>query len=422
MSRLPGWAVASIAAVSSLVLIGGVAWFVGSISSGEPSATTGPASTVTEAGGWQVVSYSAADGLPPGGVDGIAAADGVTWAVVQSATGLQMYGLEGDRWEAVGDVLDAPNQAWMIPDGTGGVLLSVPPPGWSEESPWPPERVVHFDGQRWIGFEEGGLMPDLSMSTVTTGPDGTTWIVGYTAEESERLVVGRVSDGGIFVSVDNRLPASWPSFLTVGYTGYVAPDGALWIGSPEGATRFSDGTFGFFGIEEPDDDCCYGPLAVDAEGSVWLLRGRVPYRLVDGVWNELPSIGAPSVDVVAPIVATPDGGVWVFSRQPERGQYFTHRFDVSGWVTYSQDEAAEMGIPVATSSEFRAIDAPDGTVVTTVTLHRFADDNWERLPTDGLSLGPDNSADWSRRGIAISTDGSIWVPTLDGAARMIPSA
>lgn len=263
-------------------------------------------------------------------------------------------------------------------------------------------------------------MPDLSMSTVKTGRDGTTWIVGYVGDESGRLVVGRVTDGVVSAFIDDRLPSAWPSVLTLGYTVDVAPDGAVWIGSPEGATRFADGTFEFFGLET-GSDCCYSPLAVDAQGSVWLLRDSSTYRLVGGVWNEMPPVGASGQAMVAPIVATPDGGIWVFTRDPLSGPPATFRFEGPGWVRYSQREAQEVGIPVAANSEFRAVEAPDGTIVTTETFYRFAADRWEHLPVDGLEPDTGASADWSRRGIAIDSDGSIWVPTLDGAARMTPA-
>lgn len=395
------------------------------------TASTVPTGPPTQ---WETVRFSAEQGLPHSGIAGVAVdEDGIPWAAQVQADRLQLFRLEGDRWAPAGEPLAAPFYYWMTPDGSGGLLLAVPPPGWTEE-PTITQRIVRFDGASWQGFDEGGLLPDLEVSAVEEGADGVTWIVGYRAID-HRLEVARVTGGDLttYVAEDaDRGPAGSPSYTVISETVDVAPDGAVWAGSPDGVWRFQDDRFTRYAPPpNPTGECC-GPLAVDATGTVWMALGSEVYRLTGGDWVQALTIDLGPENPgwwIGPIITTPDGGVWVLAPSPAAS---VHRYDGSEWSVHSWADAEAMGLPTRTSptTEFAAMRSADGTNATIQygrdgsagRVHLFLDGRWQPLPTDDLDLTwGEHSADRITGGMAVGPDGSVWLPLGNGVARLSPA-
>jgi hypothetical protein len=412
-----GWA--ALAAAVSLVVIGVTAWWVGSSDDAviaDPTTvvtgsllpgtsvplTTVPSDATTRETEWIVEGFAA--GLPDNAkVTGVAASGPIVWAVVDSGEALQMYRLVDGTWMASGDPLDADYETWIVSDGAGGVLVSIPSGDHV--------RIVRFDGTDWTGID-GGLAPDLTMSTVTSGHTDTDWIVGYDADA--RLVVIEIDRGTLVPHVADVPTSSGPSFITIATTVDVGPDGSVWAGLVEGAWRFSDGAFEFHPIEVDGEPlCCHAPLTVDANGDPWLFLGPAAHRLGADGWERMPDpLGAEPSLVVAP----PDGSVWAFELGTE---WRALRFDGARWSTPPSDP----NVPAPETSASRTIRGLYGVIVATAVpaddglgIHVFRHNGWQRVD---LGLESAESADWARRGVSVSV-GSIWVPTTGAVLWISP--
>ncbi len=281
-----------------------------------------------------------------------------------------------------------------------------------------PQRVVRFGGAAWSGLEEGQLLPDLEAATIETGPDGTDWIVGYTAgpegaTQAGTLLVARVADGALETHTAGEMPAGWvvPDRRRIAETVDVAFDGAVWAAGDTGVCRFAGETFEFLPLPAAAPGCCVGgaiPLAVDAAGVPWVLLGEsgtALYRLDAGEWVLALELSDDTV-LRGPDPRHPGRcGVGPGPRRSRTGALGNvYQYDGSEWTAYSREEADALGLPTRASSNFVSLRAPDGTVITFQLdaylgpggVHAFVDGGWDRLPTLGLHLSPSELfADWS---------------------------
>ncbi len=419
---------AAAAAVIVLLLVGGV-WLLTAdgtspvvtqpslLSSTIPPATTQPAPSTTQtlpivtpaevSGSWAL--YSSDQGLPTGGIGGVAVGPaGTAWAAPLGSP-LTLYRFDGIQWSQVGDPLvDTGGYQWMAATPGGGVAMSVPDGDQAY-------RIVRFDGDQWVNETDDIIY----ISALVSGGAGPR-ILGY--DTSDNLVDIRFTDGGVSVKTASRDVSSGvsASFATISDTVDVDSEGIAWYGSVEGAWRFDGDSLELFefGVQ---GDCC-APLAVDEHDNVWIQLAphgdlfrlspsgeRTKYTPEDGIPFLRSGEGLT-------IVPTSDGSVWVVSRGG------VARFDGVTWMSYTIEEAQAAGIPTMRShTSFGVFDGPDGstwTVQLTDTepsLNRFLDGQWMTVPTTGISWGP-VGADRGTLGLAVGPDGSLWSPSSTGVA------
>jgi len=161
--------------------------------------------------------YGTADGLPAVTVwDVLQDGTGTAWA----ATGMGLYRLHGERWEA-------PSEAWAAPKGnTTGMVADRLGTLWVQTTD-ATYKLPH-GAQR---FEK--LPGDLGRGQPVMAPDGSVW-----AGDQKRMqvVMLKAPDG-------RRAIRHLPVAIANSFMGEIARDGSFWLSSREGIARMrADGT------------------------------------------------------------------------------------------------------------------------------------------------------------------------------------
>jgi len=156
------------------------------------------------------------------------APNGNVWV---NTCGNGVLAFDGSRWTrydaATTGLPDEPWLAGVAPDGSVWVVM---PASCESETTCsnPGHGVARFDGMRWTAY---AAESDLAEGDVhlEIGDDGSVWV-------TDRLAPGKLSrfDGTRWITT--QVPD-----LGEAYPLAVAPDGALWLGSPDGLVRY-DGT------------------------------------------------------------------------------------------------------------------------------------------------------------------------------------
>jgi hypothetical protein len=281
---------------------------------------------------------------------------------------------------------------------------------------------MRFDGDQWVN-ETNDIIYISAVITGSTGPR----VLGY--DTNDKLVDIRFTDEGSSIKSASRHVSSGvsASFINISDTVDVDSEGTAWFGSVEGAWRFDGDTLELFefGVH---GDCC-APLAVDEHDNVWIQlapHGDLFVLSPNGQRTQYePDDGIPFLrqgDGLT-IVPTSDGSVWVLGRGGVAW------FDGDAWTSYRLDEARAAGIPTMRSyGTFGVVDGPDGSTWTVQQgqgteplLHRFLDGRWKAVPIPDISWGG-GGADYGTLGMALSPDGSLWVPTTTGVAHFQPNS
>jgi hypothetical protein len=219
----------------------------------------------SDGGTWQTVARC--DQLPAGNVIRIAfTADGAVW--VANGFGLARY--DGASW-VVYDRLA--NAVLAAPDGAVWV------DGW--EGTQGSEYFARFDGEQWTAYKTADAFPGRFVAGAVT-PDGLVW--------------GIVPELGL-ASFDGRSwtePGSWEVHAPPEGVPFadslalaVAPDGAIWMRTAEGAARFDPAAaragpgegepnhaWTLYSAQERLCSNRLWPIAFGPQGEVWLGASR----------------------------------------------------------------------------------------------------------------------------------------------------
>lgn len=214
---------------------------------------------------WETVAHC--EDLPLGNISDIDfAQDGAAWV----ANGFGLARFDGESW-LVYDRLA--NSLVAAPDGAVWVN------GW--EGTQGSDYVARFDGQDWMAYRSADAFPGRFVAGVVT-PDGLVW--GIVPER------GLASfDGGSWTQGSSWAVYTPPEGISLdgSLSLTVAPDGALWMRTAEGAARFDpavvrsrsaetalNGTWTLYTVQHPLCSSSYRPIAFGPQGEVWFGTSR----------------------------------------------------------------------------------------------------------------------------------------------------
>lgn len=237
-----------------------------------------------------------------------------------------------------------------------------------------------------------------AVSAMTVGADGTPWLG---LRNGTVLRCDENEDGRRVCTVVFDRPELRPISVLLS-----EPDGGLWAG---GATLLH---YDRHGITEhsPGDDNPVTALYRDAGGQLWIGTDMGLTRLGDAATRMLTTRDGLPDGPVRGIADAGEGWLWIATSTG------VSRVDMAAWESHTGD-----GAPIATFSTFNGV--PPGSIrditvdhgalwVAGAELGRYDADEFVRYTTaDGL---PDNDVSALHR----DEDGTIWVGTGDGLARL----
>jgi len=372
------------------------------------------------------VFYTQEHGLPSTQVQvaGVSPA-GDAWAYVVWEG---LYRLDGDEWLPVevppgGQV----RQIAFAPDGMlwvgtvggthypGGALSRWTGEGWDEASrgsglisfsavaPGPDDVVaaaslglaVYQDGE-WRMLKDGPTSSRVASVAVT--PDGSAWF-GFGDESLS-------TNGSGLSQFDDE---QWRYHLgDAEVTALaVAPDGSPWAGAGCGIQRF-DGS-AWETLARCDRELPAGnvlDIEFAADGSAWVATGFNLLRFDGKVWT-------PYDKLVHAVVAGPGDALWANGWDGVQGSQYVARFDGEEWTTYYLDESFAGAFSAsAVTSDGRVWGlVPDGR------LAAFDGQAWSEAGSWALYAPPEGVL-LQGPGPILAPDGTLWVRTQDGVARL----
>jgi signal transduction histidine kinase/ligand-binding sensor domain-containing protein len=177
------------------------------------------------------------------------------------------------------------------------------------------------EGDLWAGTETAGLhiLRDARFRVIGTGDglsaDATTAVV---QDAKQTLWIGTRNNGLNRVSETSDGQLSVTGMTTAnGLLSNVilslapAPDGDLWIGTPDGLSRFgSAGLRNFTSVDGLPDDFIRS-LLVAPDNSVWIGTRRGLTHMVAGKFQSLTHADGLGSDLVGALAQTADGDLWI---------------------------------------------------------------------------------------------------------------
>lgn len=419
----PGWLVAIGVAASTLLIVGGITLGLGLLTGDRdfvdgaspptvepttvpPTTAVVPPTTVTSDSPVMFTAqlFTEEHGLTGPVMEVAVDEDGVVWAV-----GSALYRLDGGTWALASDTVPVREIEWMVPAPEGGVILGGGPSC----------AVALFNGEQWASLD----VTPMPRCSAQAASDGRAWIFGYDEDQAPTFV--EVGASGVVAHPSGPIPPSFP-VAELRLTFDVGPDGALWYGTADGAWSHDGNELTFHPLGAPQG-CCPPSLAVGRNGDVWVQLGADVFRYSDDVRTRFtPADGVPDFGDTDPatVIPTADGGVWIVNTSS------VSRFDGTAWITYSAAEAIEQGLAFGHSGV--SVESPDGStwILSYASggswwLARYDDGRWKGGALDTMrwaepSPGPlqVNRHDVFNRPLVVAPDGSGWIATTRGVARI----
>jgi hypothetical protein len=264
--------------------------------------------------------YTVTDGLPSQFVGGIAVApDGTLWAGGDLPPGIASF--DGQVWtshpfakeDVVGGVLDvtaAQNGTVWVGAQTSGIL--------------------HWDGQAWERITDPQRYTGYRTYEVEIGPDGVLWCattsglayysdgVWSGSSVGESLAIEFGPDGTAYLLTASGViwryaGGSWATLpkpkqgLLGPHALYAAADGAVWLGTSEGAFRYDGQAWQQFTAQDGLPDNAVAAMAEDTDGWLWFGTRNGAAR-VDPAALDLNPVAWPALPETTPtpqVVPTP---------------------------------------------------------------------------------------------------------------------
>jgi ligand-binding sensor domain-containing protein len=172
----------------------------------------------------------------------------------------------------------------------------------------------------WIGSRDAGL------NRVALRPDGTRSIISMTTANglisNVILSLAQAPDGALWVGtpdglnrVGNGAVASYTSAdgLPDDFIRSVlaAPDGSVWIGTRRGLTNLEHGHFLNYTTRDGLGSDLVGALALTHDGTLWIATLNGLSRMHAGKIANFTTADGLSSDVITALEAAPDGKLWI---------------------------------------------------------------------------------------------------------------
>lgn len=411
-----GWVVA-FAAVSVLVLVGGVALLGGNVAEDvvDQSVVSSPTNPTVEtstpsqppmsSGTWTVFD------MPAGfaasrlllAVDG----SGHVFAVSQETGDVIAFSDVDNTWEGS----SAPNDQrgrwvfWAIGLPGGGVAYGYGSEFDENDQPLDLGGIIVFQDGTWSvpTLSDGESLELNGASAAKAASDGSVWVVDYGDDQRDvparflRLAEGAWAEVPAPEAIVNA------GFWNAGSRFSVGQDGALWSVVRQGAARYLNGETELFDFGRGGEACCLAWVQAAPNGDVWVHADFGVDRYRGGDWTHFVGEGLGHPDEYA--IPTGDGSLWV-----QEGGIVSH-FDGESWTNYTFEEASALAIPFTRSSaqlvQYAA--APNETtwVLTREgALHLHDGASW-------LLVAPPADTQLSAISLVLNHDGSVWVASED---------
>jgi streptogramin lyase len=284
-------------------------------------------------------------------------------------------------------------------DGLAGNIvksIAVAPDGtlWFS-SGW---GVSSFDGETWITYNHID-MPTSSIPAVALAPDGALWFGSYDG-------ISRF-DGNTCTTYDTGAtprsihgPNPEPDWVQV---IVVAQNGVVWFDTPglqdRGVCRFDGATWTTYTTDDGLASNSVWAIAAPPDGTVWFGTGGGASRFDGENWITYTAQDGLAYNFASSIAVAPDGALWFGA-----GNSIT-RFDGESWTTYKTGDGSEV--------ESIAV-GPDGVLwlYTGRSVSRFDGQTWVTYTPANSGLA--GLAWGSPRGLAVDSQGRVWVGTWNG--------
>ena len=266
------------------------------------------------------------------------------------------------------------------------VLLACAPVGLALD---PSKRLTQYSRTQWT--QQHGL-PQDTIRAITQTSDGYLWL--GTDEGLARF------DGYDFV-IYNKANGDLPSNSITALAA--AADGSLWIGTTNGLTQYRNKKFHTFTTQQGLPDLTVGSLTIDHSGAVWIVAGIYLSRLVDGKFTNF----APGTD-------------WPVASFRSVAEDAQHTLWVAGFSEVGRFDQGRMDQVIGTAQL-------DGNIVTGMAfdpqgnLWMAGSKGVTRRASDGTLqkfTEREGLPDLFIRAIWVDRDGSVWVGTNGGIARL----
>ena len=316
---------------------------------------------------WQA--YSVEQGLPDATIHSIAVSStGTVWAGVMGGAAF----FDGKTWHAellekgefISAIVEAPDKTvWFGSD----------------------KALIHFDGHQWRAFLTNGSLGGISGMAIS--PKGELWLTG---------------SGSGLARFDQDL---------LRFTEYPIPDtaslafdagGGLWLGSQAAGIYHFDGTVleGYQAADEPVGNLVLASASAP-DGSLWFGTDQGATRFDGTAWKSYTTADGLGNNNILCMAATAYGSMWFGT---ENG---VSVFNGVSWKNYgTADGLTKAHITGLTPG-------PGGTVwaVSPKGLFQFNAGQWN------VVMVPNFTADDSFESIATGPDGGIWVASTGGLTR-----
>ena len=272
-----------------------------------------------------------------------------------------------------------------------------------------------LDGGVWIGTYGGGLahysskgwrvynkanssLPDNRVYCLAKSPRGGVWI----GTDGGGLAYFDGYGWEVYNTMNSLLPDNRVHALAVGR------DGSVWIGTPKGLAHLDDGEWIVYStIDSPLPSNDVKALAVSPSGEVWIGTAKGLVSISDGQWRTYSEMKWASYDIQSLAVRS-NGEVWVGTwgkgviqlKYPE-------------WKVHNTQNSLLPGDHIVSI----AVDDLEGTVWVGTKesgIACYKNGRWSPIYNAKNSPLPDNHA----YALAIARDGSKWVGTWKGIARI----
>ena len=264
-----------------------------------------------------------------------------------------------------------------------------------------------FDGGSWTGYEVDPCPMEIDFLSVAVAP-GTLWLG---TSSSTLSGVYRIDGAGVkmFTPLDGLAGDAVRSVT-------LAPDGALWFGTNNGVSRFSEGdTWVTFTTENGLVNNDVWSITVAPDGALWFATAGGASRLKGTTWTSYTTEDGLADDLVIDVAVDPDGVVWFATWAGG-----VSRFDPSASSGQDGEGASDGGTPDGAWTTFTTEDGLAGKWLTSVAV---ALDGEVCFGTDGggvsciddgvwaIYTADDDLADDEIWAITVAPDGALWFGT-----------
>jgi signal transduction histidine kinase/ligand-binding sensor domain-containing protein len=291
--------------------------------------------------------------------------------------------------------------------------------------------LVRFNGATFTAFTvESGSLKENEVWAIQEDDEGGLWIGTY--------------GGGLTLYKDRR----FRTFTTAdGLPDDVVTkldkdrDGNIWLATPNGAARFSRGTFTQFTERDGLTDNSVSAISAGSPRGVLVATGATLHRLSEGKFHAVPGLNEKEDGQITNLFTSSDGSVWLSFHG------FVKRWRDDGVTTYKwrnnlfprinqlyEDPqgtlwvAMDQGISQLRDGQFEAVPLGDGETGVAYSLYADREGNiWVGFQSNGLGQlrtrqlltisASDGLPNDSTRSVFQDSKGNIWIGTVDGFAR-----